>query len=125
MRIRLLNAILLASDYEKLLSWYKQTFNLEIGFSVSDEYHFTELTNDSKFVIAISDAVEMGVTPHAARNNTAIPQLAVSDVADVLEKVSSNGGKVLFGPSYDDKWKLYYGGFSDIEGNQIWVTEEK
>jgi hypothetical protein len=27
-----------------------------------------------------------------------------------------NGGKILFGPSFDEKWGFYYGGFNDIEG---------
>jgi predicted enzyme related to lactoylglutathione lyase len=125
MRIRLLNTVLLASDFEKLLSWYKQTFELQIGHSVSGEYHYAELNKDSNFVIAIADAKEMGANPDAVKNNTAIPQLAVSDVSAGLESAANNGGKVLFGPSYDEKGKFYYGGFKDIEDNQIWIVEDK
>lgn len=125
MRVRLLNTVLLASDFEKLVNWYKKTLGLEIGHSVSDDYHYAELTRESEFVIAVADAKEMGVNPDTTRNNTAIPQLAVSDVNAVLNNVAVNGGKILFGPSYDEKGKFHYGGFKDTEGNQIWVAEDK
>lgn len=125
MKIKLLNVVLLASDYEKLISWYMQTFELQIGHSVSDEYHYTELTKDSKFVIAIADAKEMGVNPDIVKNNTAIPQLAVSDVSALLKSAENNSGKILFGPAYDEIGKFYYGGFKDIEGNQIWIIEDR
>ena len=123
MDISLLNAVILAHDYNKLVEWYKKTFDLEIGTSVKDEYHYTELRKSDKFVIAIGDAKEMGVTPSEPRNNTMIAQLSVSDITSAFEEIRKNGGKILFGPSYDEKWKFHYGGFDDIEGNQLWVVQ--
>lgn len=36
-----------------------------------------------------------------------------------LERVRNCGGKVLFGPSYDEGGRLHYGGSYNIEGNQL------
>jgi predicted enzyme related to lactoylglutathione lyase len=123
MEISLLNAVILAQDYNNLVEWYKKTFALDIGTSVNEEYHYTELRKSGKFVIAIGDAKEMGVTPSEPRNNTLIAQFTVSDITIAFEKIRESGGKILFGPSYDEKWKFHYGGFNDIEGNQIWIVQ--
>lgn len=125
MDIKFLNAVILASDYDKLIAWYKITFDLDTGTAVNEGYHYTELTRSGKLVIAIADTKEMGVTPTEPRNNSLIVQLSLSDIDEAFEKIENNGGKILFGPLYDENWNFYYGGFRDIEGNQIWVIEDK
>ena len=67
----------------------------------------------------------MGVKPPTPRNNTVIVQLSVSDISKLFAKVKETGGKILFGPSVDKKEGYLYGGIADIEGNQIWIVEEK
>jgi predicted enzyme related to lactoylglutathione lyase len=123
MSIRLLNAYILAENFDKLVSWYIDTFSLEKGLTSEEDYHSTELTKNGKFVIAFAEANEMGVKPAIPRNNTVVVQFVVSDVAECLEGVKNGGGKVLFGPSFDKTGGFYYGGFSDIEGNQIWIVQ--
>ncbi len=122
--IRFLNAYILAEDFKKLSGWYEKTFELDRGLTVEEDYLSMELRKNGKFVIAFADSKEMGITPYYDRQNTVIAQLAVSNVKECLERVSQCGGKALFGPSFDETGKFYYGGFSDIEGNQIWVVQE-
>ena len=119
-----MNAYILAENFQELAEWYSKTFELDKGLEVSEDYHSSELTKNGKFVIAFADTKEMGVKPLTPRNNTVVAQFAVSDAKECLERVAANGGKVLFGPSYDETGKFYYGGFADIEGNQIWIVQE-
>jgi len=118
-----LNAVILAADYENLVEWYQNTFELDIGTNVDEDYHYTELTRAGKLVISIADAREMGVIPSEPRNNSLIIQLSLSNINEAFERIKNNGGKILFGPSFDKKWGFYYGGFNDIEGNQVWAIE--
>jgi predicted enzyme related to lactoylglutathione lyase len=125
MKIRLLNAVLLAADIDKLTDWYCSTFELSLSPVNEDNYRYNELSCDGLFVISISDAKQWNVIPSKPRNNTAIIQLTVSSVNECLERVTANGGKVLFGPAHDEVYDFNYGGFADIEGNHIWIVEEE
>jgi predicted enzyme related to lactoylglutathione lyase len=119
-----LNTVILAGDYDAVVEWYVNTFDLDIGTTVDEDYHYTELTRNGKLVIAIADAKEMGVIPSQPRNNSLIVQLSLSNIKEAFQRIMDNGGTILFGPSLDEKWEFYYGGFYDIEGNQIWVIED-
>jgi len=123
MNIQLLNAYLLADDIKKLTAWYEKTFDLVRGLEVEEDYNSIELLYDSKFVIALTSAEQMGVMPHKLRQNTVIAQFVVSDVTECLERVRMHGGKVLFGPSFDETGNFHYGGFADIEGNHMWIVQ--
>lgn len=67
----------------------------------------------------------MGVKPTSPRNNTVIIQLSVSDINKLFAKVKKTSGKILFGPSLDEKEGYLYGALADIEGNQIWIIEAR
>ena len=56
--------------------------------------------------------------------NTVILQICTNDLKSLFKKIKNNGGSVLFGPSYDEVDKYWYGSFTDIEGNEIWVVDE-
>ena len=56
--------------------------------------------------------------------NTVILQIATNDLDILFKKIKSNGGTILFGPSYDDGDEYWYGSISDKEDNEIWVIDE-
>ncbi|UCG29805.1 MAG: VOC family protein [candidate division WOR-3 bacterium] len=125
MNLKLIYPIILAGDYEKLVDWYIKTFDLRIKYKFEGEENYTVLEHSGQAVVGIAIAHEMGVKPTAPRNNTAIIQFSVSDIKGLFERVREAGGKILFGPSTDEEEGYLYGGLLDIEGNQIWVVEEK
>lgn len=125
MNLNLLYPIILAEGYEKLTDWYIKTFDLTVKYKVEGNENYTVLEYSGQAVVGIAIAREMGVKPSVPRNNTAIIQFSVSDINMLFERVSEAGGKILFGPSADEKEGYLYGGLLDIEGNQIWVVEEK
>ncbi len=60
------------------------------------------------------------------RNNDTIKhllQVEVQDVRAFLAHVEKAGGAVKFGPSQDAEAGFWYGGFTDPEGNVIWVVD--
>jgi len=78
MNINLLNPMILAENYEKLIEWYIKTFDLTIKAKVEEGDEYTELEQAGKLVVGIAKADEMGVKPPAPRNNTVIIQFLVS-----------------------------------------------
>ena len=125
MNINLLNPMILAENYEELIEWYIKTFDLTIRDKVEEGDEYTELGQSDKLILGIAKANEMGVKPSIPRNNTVIIQFSVSDINKLFDKVGKTGGRILFGPSIDEKGEYLYGGFADIEGNQTWVVEKK
>jgi len=124
MKTSLINAVVLAEDYDKLVAWYIKTFSLDIAQKVEKGYYYTELAQDGYMILGIAKTKEMGVTPTRPKNNSVIIQLKVSNIRELFARVK-NSGKVLFGPSKDKDGGFRYGGIADPEGNQIWVVERK
>jgi len=125
LHLNALYPMVLAEDYEKLVAWYIKTFDLTVKYKVEGKENYTGLEHSGQPVVGIASAREIGVEPYTPRNNTVIIQLVVSDINLLFAKVKESGGKIRFGPSIDDKEGYLYGGFIDIEGNQIWAVEEK
>lgn len=125
MKIDLLNPMILAENYEELVDWYIKTFDLAIKTRVEEEDEYMELGTSSEVLFGFARAKEMGVKPSTPRNNTVIIQLSVSDINELFHKVKKTGGRILFGPSLSKEQGYLYGGFADIEGNQIWVIERR
>jgi predicted enzyme related to lactoylglutathione lyase len=117
--------VILADDYEGLVNWYKEAMPLEVGDVVSEGYHYTTFRNSGKEIVGIADAREMGVEPPEKKANTVICQIAVSNIRELFARVQEQGGRILFGPKLDEAGGDWYGGFLDIEDNQIWVTEDR
>lgn len=122
--IKLVNTVILADDYDKLVLWYKKTLALDVTIVVSEGYHYTGLGLNGKEVIGIADAKEMDCKPSKPRNNNVFLQLYVKDIKSIFEKAKNNGGEAL-GPYFDEKDKFYFGTIKDVEGNAIWVVESK
>ena len=122
MKLRLLNAVIMAEDYEKLRDWWIEVVGLELRQEWSEDYHYAELVHDGKFVVGIASASEMKCDPPTPRANAVVAQLQVGDVKAFLAQIKERGGDVPFGPSFDEKEKFWFGGFADGEGNPVWVV---
>lgn len=117
--------VILADDYEKLVNWYREAMPFEIADVISEGYHYTTFKNSENRVLGIADAREMGVEPRERKANTVVYQIIVSDIHALFSTVEERGARILFGPKVDSGSDCWYGGFLDIEGNQVWVTEDK
>lgn len=124
MSLKLLNVVVFAENFNELVQWYKEALNLEVIYEEQGEYRYTELGYDKEVVVGITPAEEMEHFPTKPRNNTTIMQLSVSNIKAIFKQIEEQGGRILFGPLYEEQHKFYYGGVSDIEGNQIWFIEE-
>ncbi len=125
MDTKLLNGIVLAENYENLTNWYIKTFRLKKTATISEGYHYTELSFNKKPIFGIVKAEDMDFIPSSPRNNSVIIQLRVSDINFLFANAEAYGGKILFGPTTDEINNYTYGGIADIEGNEIWIIEEK
>lgn len=119
----MINSVILAENYTALVDWYKDVLELDIKFQDNKEYHYTDLAQNRKLIVGIGKAEKMGHKPNIPKNNSVILQISVSNIYNLFDKVKKNGGKILYGPSMDKNFGFLYGGFEDIEGNQVWVIE--
>ncbi len=125
MEIKLLNVILFAENYEDLVNWYQTALNLEVVHQETNPYHYTELGLNGKGLIGITPAKEIQHKLSKPKNNACVMQLSVKTIVDLFEKIKLHKGKVLFGPSKDEKYDFQYGGIADIEDNEIWVVQQQ
>ena len=123
MKLRLMNAVVMAEDYEKLRDWYVDALDLELIGEWTEKYHYAELARDGRLVVGIASAEEMKVTPGDRKNATVVAQLNVDDARGFLARVKEKGGDVPFGPSWEEDEEFWFGGFADPEGNLVWVVE--
>ena len=122
--MKLLNIVILAENYQELVGWYKNVLSLDTLLEEKGEYHYTELGFEKKVILGITPASEVKHTPAVPRNNSSLLQIEVSDIEALFNDIRTNKGKILFGPSTEVKYGFRYGGFADIEGNEVWVVEE-
>ena len=59
MEVTLINSVILAENYEKLVEWYIKTLDLEVKLKVDKDYHYTDLAQAGKLVVGICPAEEM------------------------------------------------------------------
>ena len=125
MKLRLLNVVILAENYRKLVEWHINALGLELQQEWTEDYHYSELAYDNHLVVGITPATELKHQPTHPRNNATIIQLVVSDIHTFYERIKKYEGKVLFGINFDEKEQFYFGAVADIEGNEIWVIQMK
>ena len=126
MEIKILprETVLLAKNHQLLINWYINNLNFKIINNNSD-IKYCNLETDSGIKIGIADMEQMGNENYSKRiMNTVILQICTNDLKKLFKKIKNNGGSVLFGPSYDEGDKYWYGSITDIEGNEIWVVDE-
>ena len=124
MKISPREIVILAEDYSKLSSWYREVFKLNVTLEVSDKYHYCHLMNEQGLQIGIGDAKELGVSPQERDHNTTIMQVEVEDVKAFFTYIEEQNGAIQFGPSLSEEDGFWYGAILDIEGNPIWVVDK-
>ncbi len=126
MELETLYSVVLAEDYEKLVQWYIDTFEVEKDPETSDAtsaFKYCELVKNGKCIIAVADAAENGVSPPSPRTTNSIPQLYVSDIKTFFQRVAENSGTT-HGPSHSTEFGGFnFGEIMDIEGNPFWVID--
>ena len=126
MKIKILprETVLVAKNYQSLIDWYVNNLNFKIVYNNLD-IQYCSLATDSGIKIGIAEMKSLGNENYSKRiMNTVILQIATNDLENLFKKIKTNGGSILFGPSYDEGDKYWYGSFTDSEGNEIWVIDE-
>ena len=116
--------VILADDFQAMVAWYQDVLGFTVTRLEEEDYHYCNLENENDIQIGIADAKKMGVNPTDSKSNTVVFQFQAVDVRGFLQYVNENGGNITSGPSLDKKEGFRFGGFSDLEGNPIWVVDE-
>ncbi len=125
LRLEPREVVILAEDYDALVAWYVDVLRFRVVKRFLDGYRYCNLETDSGLRIGIAPASEVDVTPGDRSRNTVLLQVAVSDVKGFFDYLRSADTSITFGPSYDESGGFWFGGFSDPEGNPIWVVDER
>ena len=116
--------VIIAKNYQSLIDWYINNLNFKLVYNNLD-IKYCSLKTDSGIEIGIADMDSSCNKNYAKRiQNTVILQIATNDLEILFNKIKNNGGSILFGPSYDEEDKYWYGSIADNEGNEIWVIDE-
>ena len=116
--------VLVAKNHQSLIDWYVNNLNFKIVYNNLD-IKYCSLATDSGIKIGIADMESLDNESYSKRiMNTVILQIATNNLKKLFKKIKNNGGSILFGPSYDEGDKYWYGSVTDIEGNEIWVIDE-
>jgi predicted enzyme related to lactoylglutathione lyase len=124
MEIRPRETVILASDFSKLVDWYRDVLGFKVVKRFEEAYHYCNLETSSGIRIGIASAEEMGVKPLDRAVNTVVLQFEVDDLKEFFSGLKAAGGVVTFGPNFDKKDEFWFGGFSDLEGNPFWVVDK-
>ena len=116
--------VLLSENFNEMIQWYKSVLGFHVTDLFDDDFHYCNLETKSGIKIGIADANEMGVKPKDRSSNTVLLQFEVQDIDSFFTHLKQNNADITFGPSFDKKGQYWYGGFSDIEGNPIWVVDK-
>lgn len=123
MKVKFVNTMVYARDFEKVLEWYQKALSLDIIFENREDYHYAELGQNKQVFVGIASATEMKHTPSPEKNNSTFLQIEVEDINTFFKRIKETGGTISFGVNIDVKSGLKYGEIKDVEQNQIWVIE--
>ncbi|MAV36831.1 MAG: hypothetical protein CMJ59_15390 [Planctomycetaceae bacterium] len=122
--IRPRETVILATDFSALVAWYRDVLGFTVVSTFEDAFHYYYLETPTGIKIGIASAQEMEVVPGDRSSNTVILQFEVDDLHAFFADLKRAGGTVTFGPSQDKQGGFWFGGFSDPEGNPIWVVDK-
>ena len=124
MEIRPRETVILATDFDALVAWYRDGLGFAVTDLFEDDYHYCTLETPSGIKIGIASAAEMEVEPTDRSLNTVVLQFEVDDLKEFFAHLEQAGGAITFGPSFDKNGEFWFGGFSDSEGNPCWVVDK-
>ena len=124
MDVRARETVILASDVSALVNWYRDALGFAVTSLFEDDYHYCTLETPSGIKIGIASAAEMEVEPTDRSLNTVVLQFEVDDLKEFFTHLEEAGGTITFGPSFDKNGEFWFGGFSDPEGNPIWIVDK-
>jgi len=116
--------VVLAEDYDAMVAWYVDVLGFRIVKQFTQGYRYSNLETASGIRVGIAPASEAGVTPGDRTKSTVLLQVKVPDAKRFFEHLKLAGASIAFGPSYDESGGFWFGGFTDLEGNPIWVVDE-
>jgi len=122
--IRPRETVILATDFDALVAWYRDGLGFAVTDLFEDDFHYCSLETPSGIKVGIASAAEMGVEPVDRSKNTVILQFEVDDLAEFFAQLEQVGAVITFGPSFDENGEFWFGGFSDPEGNPCWVVDK-
>lgn len=120
--IRPREPVILAEHFDRLVTWYVDVLGFEVTRRFEGAFHYVNLATPTGIRLGIAPAAEMGIVPGERSNNTVFLQIEVENVADFLEHVRGHGATTT-GPDYDEGGGFWFGGFTDVEGNPVWVVD--
>lgn len=123
MEIKPREIVIFAENFKDMVEWYKNILDFKVVRIFDEGYHYANLETESGLKIGITPAAEVGVEPGERKNNPVIMHIVVDDVPQFFEYLKKNDVKINFGPSFEKGADFYYGSFSDLEGNPIWVVD--
>lgn len=123
--IRPRETVILASDFDLLVDWYRDVLGFAVARRFDEAYQYCNLETATGIRIGIGSAAQMGIEPTDRSQNTVVLQFEVDNVTEFLNRVGESGGAVTLGPSFDENDNFWYGGFTDPEGNPIWVVDKE
>ena len=118
-------SVLLAEDFDTLVSWYVEVLGFETTRLEADAFHYANLSTASGIHLGIALGSEMGVEIGDRARNSCVLQLEVDDVREFLSAVEQAGGRITGGPNFDKGGGFWFGSIADPEGNSWWVVDAK
>ncbi|MCA8959861.1 MAG: VOC family protein [Planctomycetes bacterium] len=121
--IRPRETVILASDFDRLVTWYVDVLGFRVTRRFDDGFHYCNLETNTGIAIGIGVASEMGVSPGDRLGNTVILQFEVDDVRSFLESIAAAGGSIRGEAAFNEKDRFWFGMFTDPEGHPFWVVD--
>ena len=116
--------VIFATDFAALVAWYRDVLGLTVRRLFEEHYHYANLESPSGFQVGIADSKEMGVTPIDRAANSVVLQIEVDDVRAFADHLERHGGSFTIGPSRDRIHGYWFGVFTDLEGNPLWIVDK-
>ncbi len=119
MIIKPINTVIFAEDFQAMVKWYIETFDLNPIYYEGMEDGYVDLMSGDQCIVGITAYNEADKPLHLPRRSATFMQISSSHMFTLFQRVAETGGKVSFGPSKEVEY--WYGGLKDPENNRIWV----
>ncbi len=119
MKIKLVNTVVHAENFELVKNWYVKTFDLSVTEYPEEAGNYVDLSSEGQDIVGIAQNDNKNHPLPSPRSNGQYLQISCSHIFTIFERVKANGGSVTWGPERGNGY--WCGEVLDIEGNQIWL----